>query len=226
MSDEVPSPFNPDPFDEMVDKDSRSPFQPVHQQSSGQNPNPSTEEIPTLDSSDDIVLYLESRHFKAFFKRLWWPKTFTIGTILSIILYSFIALSKNETQISATIALILNIGICFVYPFMRTHFWWRRRKIGVSVRRGQAIITLYEPRSRLFGFKGDDEGVNFLLSGNVAIMLNQKTWAELYIFRKSAGGMIDTMLDQDRVLHNLRDIYRPDLLKNAIEEAMEIARSA
>jgi hypothetical protein len=220
VSDETPSPFNPDPFDEMVDKESRSKFQEV--QNTGHNPP--TEQIPTIETSDETTLYAERRHFKAFFKKLWWPKMFGIGAVLTIAFWTLIVMSQNESQVIGTIGLVLAIYICFVYPIMRTHFWWRRRIIEVSVRKGQAIITLYEPRSRFYGFKGDDEGVNFLLSGNVAIMLNQKTWAELYIFRKSAGGMIDTILDQDKVLHNLMDIYRPDLLKQAIEDAMDIAR--
>jgi hypothetical protein len=220
VSDETPSPFNPDPFDEMIDKESRSDFQKAHDS----DRKPPTERTPIIGASDETIFYAERRHFKAFFKRLWWPKTFGIGAALIITFWVLAALPQNESQVIGTTCLVLVAYICFVYPIMRTHFWWRRRIIQVSVRKGQAIITLYEPRSRFYGFKGDDEGVNFLLSGNVAIMLNQKTWAELYIFRKSAGGMVDTILDQDKVLHNLMDIYRPDLLKQAIEDAMDTAR--
>lgn len=220
MSDETPSPFNPDPFDEMVDKESRTPFQYVHLPDS----TPPTQQVPIVKNPDLTVLYSERRHFKAFFKKLWWPKTLGIGAGLTIVTLPVVVFSQDQMKTSASVILTLVIICCFVYPIMRTHFWWRKRYIEVAVRKGQALITLYEPRSRLYGFKGDDEGVSFLLSGNVAIMLNQKTWAELYIFRKSAGGMIDTILDQDKVLHNLRDIYRPDLLKKAIEDAMDAAR--
>lgn len=219
MSDNE-NPFLPDPFEEMVDKESRSTFQATHRE----DRTPPTGKIPLPRTPSEEVLYSERRHFKAFVKKLWWPKTFGVGLALVVTLSLFMIFTWQEWWLPASSILLITIVTCFVYPFMRTHFWWRRRTIEVSVRKGQAIITLYEPRSRLYGFKGDDEGVSFLLSGNVAIMLNQKTWAELYIFRKSAGGMIDTILDQDKVLHNLLDIYRPDLLKQAIEDAMDIAR--
>jgi len=220
VSDETPSPFNPDPFDEMIDKESRSKFQKAGELDS----SPSTNQMPAVETTDETTFYTQRRHFKAFFKKLWWPKTFGIGAALIATFWVFAALPQNESQIIGAIGLILVAYICFIYPIMRTHFWWRRRIIEVSVRKGQAIITLYEPRSRFYGFKGDDEGISYPLIGNVAVKLNLKTWAELYIFRKSGGGMIDTILQEDGALHNLRDVYRPDLLKQAIEDAMDSAR--
>lgn len=221
MSDESSSPFTPDPFEEIVDKESRTPFQYVdHPKTS----TPPTQQVPIVEGADETILYSERRHAKAFFKKLWWPKTLGAGAVLVVTTFPVVIFSQDQMRISASVILAITVICCFVYPIMRTHFWWRKRYIQVSVRKGQALITLFEPRSRLYGFKGDDEGVSFLLSGNVGIMLNQKTWAELYIFRKSAGGMIDTILDQDKVLHALRDIYRPDLLKKAIEDAMDMAR--
>jgi hypothetical protein len=205
----------------MVDKDSRSPFQPVQHT----DKIPTTNEMPIVPATDkDEIFYSERRHYKAFIKKLWWPKTFSIGTPLVITLWILVVFLRDEGQITSIVLLVLAVYTCFVYPIMRTHFWWRRRVIEVSVRKGQAMITLYEPRSRFYGFKGDDEGISYPLIGNVAIKLNLKTWAELYIFRRSGGGMIDTILQEDIALHNLRDIYRPDLLKQAIEDAMDVAR--
>lgn len=220
MSNETPSPFNPDPFDEIVDKESRSPFQATHHTDMAS----STEEMPIVNLSDEVIFYSERRHFKAFFKKLWWPKTFTVGTVLIVIFCTVVIFSRDQTQTAAAIALTLTISVCFLYPILRTRFWWLHRIIEVSVRKGQAMITLHEPRSRLYGFKGDDEGINFILTGTVAVKLNEKTWAELYMFRKSGGGMVDTIVNEDSALHNLRDIYRPDLLKQAIEDAMDNAR--
>lgn len=204
----------------MVDKESRTPFQPVAQSDKKLN----TEQIPIIEPPNKVIYYSYPRHFKAFFKKLWHPKLFSLGLIGLIVTGLAALLAWQTTRLIDSVACVIAVTICFVYPTLRARYWWIHCYIEVTLQQGHAVITLYEPRSRLYGFKGDNEGISFTLIDPVAIKLNKKTWWELYIFRKSGGGLIDTPLQEDDALHELRDIYRPDLLRQAIEDAMEDAR--
>ncbi|MDT4849518.1 hypothetical protein FQZ97_836420 [compost metagenome] len=104
MSDETPSPFNPDPFDEMIDKESRSHFQKAHELDS----KLPTERIPVIETSDETIFYAKRRHFKAFFKKLWWPKTFGIGAVLIITFWVLAALPQSESQVIGVLASYLS----------------------------------------------------------------------------------------------------------------------
>ncbi|MBN9398186.1 hypothetical protein BGO18_01590 [Candidatus Saccharibacteria bacterium 47-87] len=176
-------------------------------------------------SSDegDTILYWHRRHIKALAKRLWYPWWYGVGAamIVACVVTALLGVATFEILATFVVAVLVAL-VCYSYPIAREIHRWRYTIIAVVVNGSNAWIKLYEPKSRFFAFKGDDEGSAYPLTAVTSIKLNKQTWWELYVFRSSGYGSIDTVLQEDEDLHNLKDVYRPKELKEALQEAIRL----
>lgn len=206
----------------------KTPVEEIAVEEPYEDSEPETEEIEVVIPDNTVTFYDHSYHFKSIFKMFavskFYKSMYGIGCLAVIACIVLILTGTAQASLYVTLILVCTTPICFAYPTMRLRFWWRNRRIIVAAEPGRATFTLEQPQSRFYNLLGS-AGTSFILTGNVSINLKHETRWELYVFRKSGGGNIGTTLqdDEDKELKNLHDIYMPQQLKQAINDAMNMA---
>lgn len=189
--------------------------------------NTSEVEYVTVNGSDyiqdedgTVTFYDRRRHVLALITNLWKPKLYSIGIVCVVLCVSSLLYMQSTVPWGVSVLALVLVLVClFVYPTMRSLYWWRNRRITVIVSNWQMRIAVVEPKSRIFNFTGA-LSAQFIVSGDVSVNVRTTNKWELYFFRKSGGGKIDTKVDEDRALHSLRYIYMPEALRRGVNDAM------
>lgn len=180
-------------------------------------------EYPRLPGGS-VTFYDRHRHVLEFIEKLWKPRLYTVNLLatLACVTIPRFATQRTEAWLVSITALTIIFVCSLVYPTMRTCFWWHNRRIIIRVENRQVKIYITSPKSKFYLYTGSDS-FEFTLKDDVSVNLRTTSNWELLVFRKSGGGNIDTKLQGDEALRDLRHVYRPDLLRQAVNDAMTYA---